>query len=58
MHYYWVSGKTVDGVLFADSVKAPDRMTAMEEFCKEFKDEEFDELSAKLEDYVLCGQAQ
>ena len=51
--YYWVCGKTVEGVVHADSIQASDRTEAMEEFCKEFKGEEFVELSVKEEDYVL-----
>lgn len=47
--YYWCSGHTKDGVLYADSVKADDREQAIELFVKMFPKEEFEDLSVEEE---------
>lgn len=49
MKYYWVSGHTEDGVVYADSVKANDRTDAIEKFAKRYDDKVFTDYSVKEE---------
>lgn len=47
--YYWVSGHTKDGILYADSIKAEDREQAIDLFVKMFPEKEFEDVSVREE---------
>ena len=49
--FYWVSGHTTDGALYADSVKASDKEEAIEIFEKRYSKLEFEDFSV-VEEHV------
>lgn len=49
--YFWVSGRSNDGTVYADSVKAADERDAAMEFIARHEGVDFEKLEAKPETY-------